>query len=411
MTRSPSGINREINAGFTPPQAPAALTLEVPPMSTTASSYRARSIGGADDALWLSGHSASPAWPYFESLGAAAMGVAEQTVAIYRSIEEDLQLQGLTLDDVMSVTEYVPLASLRSYGEIEGVRTSVLGERHVPVRTKVVHQLMHPSAVVEIEVSARKGAVLENVDGSRWHRSAVADADEIVTLPTMLPIDEEGRIVAAGDIVGQYAYCLERAGRLLEQLGLSLANVVRTLDYSTPPTMEQYPHDLRKEVLGPVYPCAFGILNNEMQVPGVLVAVDIVASRLPAEVVNPGWHRYDGLSYNPALKVGRRLLMSGTVSLDQVKAWPMHYGNVVDQAELVYSNIGAMLAAAGAGPQNLVKLNEYLVPEAVDRYPEVSAIRQHFLGDTAPALTTVVCSRMQWPVFMLEVVPTAVLDD
>jgi enamine deaminase RidA (YjgF/YER057c/UK114 family) len=377
----------------------------------TTISFRPRSFGGGGEAFWLSGHSSSAAWEYFTANSTGMLGVGEQTAIAFVEAAQALQEAGLTLNDVTSITEYVPMSSLKKYDEIESARKSALGDRHVPVRTKVVHQLLHPGTAIEIEVSATSGAIIENSDDSRWNRSTVADADEIVTLPTMLPIDEEGRIVAAGDIVGQYRYCLLRAEGLLQKLGLSLRNVVRTLDYSTPPTMEEYPHDLRKEMLGPVYPCAFGILNNEMQVPGVLVAVDIVASRLPAEVVNPGWSRYDGLSYSPALKVGRRLLMSGTVSLDQVKAWPMHYGDVVSQAQLTYENIGAMLSAAGGTPQDLVKMNEYLVPDSIPEYAEISKLRQTFLAGAKPAVTTVVCSRMQWPVFMIEVVPTALLKD
>ena len=46
--------------------------------------------------------------------------------------------------------------------------------------------------------------------------------DGAVYLPTLLPIDAKGEIVAEGDIVGQYFACLERGAELLELAGLSL---------------------------------------------------------------------------------------------------------------------------------------------------------------------------------------------
>lgn len=360
--------------------------------------------------LWMSGRSATPDLRYFHADPRETMGAAEQVRMAFAAIELELAARGRSLSDVASVTEYVPIGSLRDYGEIAAARDLAIGGRSVPVRTKIVHRLLHASARIEFDVSAGPGATAANRDHSAWHRSVVSTNDDLVTLPTLLPIDEQNRIIAAGDIVGQYRYCLERADQLLGQLGLSLGNVVRTLDYSTPLTAELYPHDLRREMLGPVYPCAFSILNDAMHVPGVLVSLDIVASRLPGRVVNPGWSRYDGLSYSPAVQVGRRLFMSGTVALDQVKAWPMYYGDPVRQAELTYRNIAAMLAAAGAGPGALVKLNEYLVPEAVPFYPQISAARQAFLGAATPAITSVVCSQMLWPVFLFEAIPTAILD-
>jgi len=40
-----------------------------------------------------------------------------------------------------------------------------------------------------------------------------------VVLPTVLPVDATGDVVHEGDFVGQYAWCLDEAGRQLEALG------------------------------------------------------------------------------------------------------------------------------------------------------------------------------------------------
>ena len=50
---------------------------------------------------------------------------------------------------------------------------------------------------------------------------------------------------------------------------------------------------------------AAGILMSRLHAPGVLLAVDAIASTYLPEPVNPGWARYDTLTYLPGLRAGR----------------------------------------------------------------------------------------------------------
>ncbi len=60
-----------------------------------------------------------------------------------------------------------------------------------------------------------------------------------------------------------------------------------------------------------------------------------------------------------------------------------------DQCRMVWRNVLAVLAEAGMGVQNLVKVNTYLADRAYRTAN--SEIRQEILGDHAPALTVVIC--------------------
>jgi enamine deaminase RidA (YjgF/YER057c/UK114 family) len=374
---------------------------------STSAAYRPRSaVEGAS--LWTSGHTADVDWAYFGD-AAAAGGPGEQTRVALTRIGEELAAHDLSFSDITCLTENVPTSALAAYGEIEQARNDVLGGLAVPIRTRVVTRLLKPGSAIEIEVNASSGGVVEGKDLSRWHRSAIADTDEIVTLPTLLPVDEEGRIVAAGDVVGQYAYILDRAAELLNGMGLSLRNVVRTLDFMVPSALDFYPHQLRRDLLGPVYPCAFAIFNDMTQVPGALVALDITVSRLEAEAVNPGWSRYDDLSYSPAVRVGRRVLIGGTASIDNVRAWPMFYDDPVAQCSMIFDTFAEILEHAGGSIADLVKVNEYLVPEIAHRYPEISAARRAKTPGVEPATTAYIVGRMGWPVFHYEAAASAVL--
>jgi enamine deaminase RidA (YjgF/YER057c/UK114 family) len=345
-------------------------------------------------AAWLSGHSASTHDPASGRMVVRG-GMGEQAAVAYEKVGTILAAAGLGWDRVTGLVENVTVAGLPAYGEAEEVRRRVLGGADPVVRTVVVDRLLRPDALIEVEVTAGQ-------DGP---------PDATVDLPTILPVDAAGGVVAEGDFRGQYAYCLERAGALLEKLGLGLSHVVKTVDFSTAATRDAYPRSgrPRRELLGPVYPAAAGILMSRLAVPGALVALEVTASRHEPVAVNPGWSRYDTLTYSPAVRAGRTLHLSGFAALDMETQQALHPGDVEAQADVVYAAIGQVLAAAGAGPQHLVRTVEYVTPEGLPAYRRVAGVRQRHLRRPYPASTGIVCAGLLRPEFLLEVDPTAVL--
>jgi 2-iminobutanoate/2-iminopropanoate deaminase len=67
--------------------------------------------------------------------------------------------------------------------------------------------------------------------------------------------------------------------------------------------------------------------------------------------------------YSQAVKCGNMLFCSGQIPLDPVTG-EMVQGDIVMQAERVMKNIEAMLAAAGAGFDDVIKTTIYLVDMA-----------------------------------------------
>lgn len=342
-------------------------------------------------------------------------GMGEQARTAYAKQAAILAAAGLGMNDVTRVVENVTIAGLPHYQEAQEVRRAVFGERVPVVETVIVDRLVRGKALIEVEVHASPGGGLTLVAGTEgsdltWRRDTVRQGhDGAVYLPTLLPIDEAGDVVAEGDIVGQYFYCLERAGQLLDAAGLSLAHLVNTVDYSTPATRERYPKigRARKDLLGPVYPGAAGILMSELHAPGVLCAIDAVASTYLPTKVNPGWSRYDTLTYNPGLLAGDTLYMSGFASLDMQTQQATHAGDLGKQAESTYGAILETLAAVGAGPEALIGTVEYVTPGGLPDYRVVADVRREMLKSPYPASTGIVCGGLLRPEFLLEVVPTA----
>jgi enamine deaminase RidA (YjgF/YER057c/UK114 family) len=343
-------------------------------------------------------------------------GMGEQAETAYAKQAAILAAAGLSFADVTRVVENVTIAGLDHYDEAREVRERLFGEHRPTVATVVVDRLVRAKALIEVEVHASPGggeALVIGSDGS-WRRETVRRGhDGAVYLPTLLPIDADGEIVAPGDVVGQYFYCLERAGELLEKAGLSLSHLVSTVDYSTPETRERYPKTgrARRDLLGPVYPGAAGILMSRLHAPGVLLALDAVASTYLPEPVNPGWARYDTLTYLPGLKAGNTLYMSGFASLDMETQQATHAGDLRKQAEATYGAIAQTLAAVGATPADLLTTVEYVTPAGLPDYRVVADVRKEILSAPYPASTGIVCGGLLRDEFLLEVVPTAVIPE
>lgn len=372
-----------------------------------------------DDA-WISGHTSSRLDPAVGKM--VVTGTMEEQARIaYEKVQAILAAADLGASDVVKVTENVTVAGLPHYEALAAVRAEVFGDHAPAVTTIVVERLVRSAALIEIEVHASRGGGVELLTSSAvgatgtWTPSPVVEAhDQTVYLPTMVPI-ENGEVVHPGDFVAQYAWCLDRADQLLGKVGLSLDNAVTTYDYSTPETRDVYrrTHRVRKERLGGagVFPGAGGILVSRLQHPDVLVSLDVTASRHELKAINPGWSRYDTLTYTPGVQAGHTLFMSGFASLDMETQQVLHPGNLGAQAEVTYQALLDVLAAAGSAPEHLVNTLEFCALEALPNYREVAPVRQRLLSPPWPASTGAICAGLLRPEFLLEVFATAIIPE
>ena len=374
------------------------------------------------DSAWTSGHTSAR---QDETLGKMTVNgtMTEQAEIAYAKTLAILEAAGFGPEDVTRVTENVTKAGMHAYEDQAAVRRRIYGDRPT-VRTVAVERLVRRNAWLEVELHATKGGgetLLASSAAPRagtWRPSAITEgAEGVVYLPTVVPIDEHGEVVHPGDFVAQYRYVLEKAGEMLESVGLTLGHVVTTFDYSTPETREVYrkTHWVRKELLGQneggVYPCAGGILMSELHQPGVMVAMDVTASRHPLELVNPGWRRYDTLTYAPGIKAGRMLFMSGFASLDMETQQALHDGDLGKQAEVTFGAILELLTSEGLGPADLLETTEYCVESYVGDYKAVAEVRERLLCEPWPASTGALCHSLLRPEFGLEVFPLALYPE
>ncbi len=152
----------------------------------------------------------------------------------------------------------------------------------------------------------------------------------------------------------------------------------------------------------------------------------VVTLRVDPEAISPRWtisraargrrlmreeYRVEGLPeplshYTDAVRAGDLLFVSGIVPVDE--AGQLVGGDdVVAQATAVFESLRLVLAAAGAGPADVVKVTVFLTD--VDDRPLINPVRQAFFGEARPASTLVEISRLAIPGAKIEVEAVAVL--
>jgi enamine deaminase RidA (YjgF/YER057c/UK114 family) len=364
----------------------------------------------AGSSLYLSGHSASEHDP---EQGAIVIkgGMAEQARTAWSKIAAILEAGGCTLADIVRAVEYVTPQGIEAYSEAERVRREMLGAGRPALNIVVVQQLLRPLALIEIEVVARRGAGQRAADEAPSKPPARED-DGIVYLSSLLPVGENGSLIAPGDVVGQTRAIFRRAAEVLDSFEVAVGDVVKTVDYLTPPALADYKTTagVRRECFAPVFPAATGIVMPRLAHPDALIQIDIIASRRPRAVINPGWNSYANLTYSPGVRTGDLLFIAGQAALDPQTGRSVHPGDIVAQSEYIYGNIRDVIAAAGGAPEHLVKTIEYVTPAGLPRYREVANVRKRIMTAPLPASTGVVCERLLRPEFQLEVDSFAIIE-
>jgi 2-iminobutanoate/2-iminopropanoate deaminase len=95
--------------------------------------------------------------------------------------------------------------------------------------------------------------------------------------------------------------------------------------------------------------------------------------------------------YTDAVRAGQLLFVSGLVAVDR-DGNLVGGDDVVSQTRQVFENMRAILAAAGCGFEDVVKVTIFLTD--IDDRPRINPVRQEVFGPTRPASTLVEVPRL-----------------
>jgi 2-iminobutanoate/2-iminopropanoate deaminase len=111
-------------------------------------------------------------------------------------------------------------------------------------------------------------------------------------------------------------------------------------------------------------------------------------------------------SYSSAIRNGPWLFIAGTTA-GTGKDAPEDLGDIAQQAETVFRNIGGILEAEGGSYANLVTVTVFLTEGGREAYDAVNETRRRLFGDAKPASTMVVVRELARPGHKIEVNATA----
>ena len=221
---------------------------------------------------------------------------------------------------------------------------------------------------------------------------------------------ESGRVVCKGDLLDQTRVIYEKLAVVLEAAGMSFQNVVQTVDYIDPTALPLYRQtgEIRKQYLGDTPVGATGICVERLLRPDAIIEVSMVAMKGEKKPINPGWDRYSQLTYVPGVEVENIVWTSGFLGGEVVDGQTHYPQDTARQVELTYGIIGEVLAAAGAGPGDVVKTLDYISPQSLLQYPNAAEVRRGFFGDRFPASTGIPVNRLLRPDGHVEIEVVAV---
>ncbi len=115
--------------------------------------------------------------------------------------------------------------------------------------------------------------------------------------------------------------------------------------------------------------------------------------------------RVEGLAepishYTDAVRAGDLVFVSGVVPIDRTGEL-VGGQDVVTQARQVFANMRAVLAAAGCGFDDVVKVTIFLTD--IEDRPRINPVRQEMFGTTRPASTLVEVPRLAIPGAKIEI--------
>jgi 2-iminobutanoate/2-iminopropanoate deaminase len=125
----------------------------------------------------------------------------------------------------------------------------------------------------------------------------------------------------------------------------------------------------------------------------------VAAATKPVDI-DPGWTWDDRLPFVQGKQIGNLIYVSGQVALDR-EGKLVGEGDIQAQTRRALENVKTVLAAAGAGLHDIVKLNSYITVASL--YREFSETRSQIFGNHRPASTVVVVSALAFPGLMVEI--------
>jgi enamine deaminase RidA (YjgF/YER057c/UK114 family) len=341
--------------------------------------------------------------PGVDASGAIVGGIEEQTLQAYENLRTILEEAGLGFSDVAKIRIFV--TRREDYEAMTRIRTPYYLEHFpdggYPASTALVTPLAVPGLLVEIDAIACSSKRTFDTDAivkriplplavqPLWRLGA--ETQELLWTTGQPGFDLDAQVVGA-DVAAQTRRSLENVEAIVEAGGYSFSDVVKLSTFIADGADFPAMLDARNEFLAERfprggYPASTTVVAG-FPPPPMRVEIEAVAARgekrhvtteqifarIPTGAAPP--------RYSQAVRAGKWVFVAGQGALDAA-------GNVVARGDVraqtakVLENLGAVLAAAGAGWGHVVHLTVWLADAAL--YDEMTQARMPLYRELFPS--------------------------
>ena len=367
-----------------------------------------------DGVVYVSGHTASN---YDQEKGRVrcAGDIVEQSRVAWEKIGVVLEAAGMSYDNIVRTVDYIAPPGLGKFRHTGAVREEFMGKSPVASTGVLVHSLLRPDALIEVNAIAVKGKkeaiIPPGPEFERFKELTYAPAvkvDDKVWLTGVITLEPN-------DTVAQAEWCYDRMGTILTAAGASFDDVVNTMNYVDPQATVTYPdvRKLREQRFGGVYPASSSVHFHRMLSPHGHLEIEATAviGGGREQIVPSGWEdSWREMTAAPAVKKGNLLYISGQGSIDHKTGESLvHKYDLVEQARQAYRNVAAICAEAGVGVDDIMYTLECTPPTAQNEVRGLAAVRRDVFGDDFPAATGLTIHQNARPEQVFQVVAVAVV--
>ncbi len=314
----------------------------------------------------------------------------EHVESAFAGVVRRLEQAGATPEDVVKVRIFVKDFEPEQYPVVAEVRLATFPEGHWPTSTMIgVRELFAETLRVEIEaiaVVAEAGADLEieRFNPANGFSGAVA-----VTAHGVKTVYVAGQVGGGDGLADQTAAVWGRVGQQLEAAGASLADLVKATTYIVDFDPER---DLASYRTGREQALSL----SDMPASTLLGIPALVAEQFRIEidgiaVVGADGQSVDRAFIDPATGFTQVVTARGSgPTVVQVSGQVGQPGDPLDrQADQVYANLRRRLEAAGAAPEDLLKIVIYMPSYTRGDFAAIDAARKAhgFPDEAVPAAT------------------------
>jgi reactive intermediate/imine deaminase len=333
--------------------------------------------------------------------------IKAQTKRALDNIAPILNAEGSKLENAVSVMVY-----LRSTSDFQAMNEvyQTYWPKNPPARTTVAANLDNPAALIQISVIAvPNGSERQAILPAGWIKSpnpysyGIRSGDTMY-LSGLLARSGKDNSFVQGDVQVQTRTVLDNASEILKTGGMSLDDVVATRVYITD-TAEFQEMNVAYRTYFPKDPPARATVNAALMSPDAVVEISLVAIKGSLrEAINPpnadGSPSLLNPNLSPAIRVGNRLFISGTLGNDAGNK-----GDPAAQTRATLTRIERILKAAGFERPQVVDATVYLTD--IKNMNAMNEAYREFFKDAFPAHVTVQ-SRLMSPDALVEIMCTAV---